>query len=129
MRKGWHFAVTRNRWCRILGVSFIMFVDRTNIAMAIPGIRADLGLTASEIGFATGMFFWGYLVLPVPVGRISAVWSAKWVILGLIVLWSGVSVTTAFVHSNWPRFPTSPEWLSCSSSQAAPIGVGSENGI
>lgn len=103
MQKGWHFAVTRNRWFRILGVSFIMyvlaFVDRTNLAMAIPSIRADLGLTASEIGFATGMFFWGYLVLPVPAGRISAVWSAKWVILGLIVLWSGVSVTTAFVHS------------------------------
>src|ERR1700743_340766 len=69
---------TRNRWFRILGVSFIMyvlsFIDRTNIAMATPGIRADLGISATEIGFATGTFFWGYVVLQIPAGRISSVW-------------------------------------------------------
>jgi MFS family permease len=77
----------------------LSFIDRTNLAMAIPGIRADLGLTASEIGFATGTFFWGYVILQIPSGRIASVWSAKWVVFGLLVFWSGVSITTAFVHS------------------------------
>ena len=36
-------APHRNRWVRILGVAFVMYVlsyiDRTNIAMAIPAMR------------------------------------------------------------------------------------------
>ncbi len=88
---------------RILGVSFVMyvlsFIDRTNIAMAIPALRSELGLAPSVIGFATGMFFWGYIVLQIPAGRLASVWSAKWVILGLSVMWSLVSLSTAFVHT------------------------------
>ena len=97
------FAPHRNRWVRILGVAFVLyvlsFIDRTNIAMAIPALRSELGLSASGIGFATGMFFWGYIVLQIPAGRLASVWSAKWVILGLSVMWSLVSLSTAFVHT------------------------------
>ena len=75
---------TRSRWMRILGVAFVMyvlsFVDRTNIAMAIPAMRAELGLTAPAIGFATSVFFWGYIVLQIPAGRLAGVWSAKRII-------------------------------------------------
>jgi sugar phosphate permease len=97
------FAPHKSRWFRILGVSFVMYIlayiDRTNISMAIPSMRAELGLSSSAIGFATGMFFWGYIVLQVPVGRLAAVWSAKWVIFGLLMFWSAVSFSTAFVHT------------------------------
>ncbi len=96
-------AITRNRWTRILGVAFIMyvlsFVDRTNIAMAIPAMRSELGLSQASIGFATSVFFWGYLVLQIPTGRLAGVWSAKRVIGCLLVLWSIVSLSTALVHS------------------------------
>ena len=65
-------AITQNRWWRILGVSFVMYVlsyiDRTNLAMAIPSMRADLHMSATSIGEATSMFFWGYMVLQVPAG-------------------------------------------------------------
>jgi sugar phosphate permease len=93
----------RNRWLRILGVAFVMyvlsFIDRTNIAMALPALRSEFGISASAIGFATGMFFWGYIVLQIPAGRLAAVWSAKWVILGLLLMWSVVSLSTAFVRT------------------------------
>jgi MFS family permease len=96
-------ALHRNRWMRILGVAFVMyvlsFIDRTNIAMAIPDMRKELGIGAPEIGFATGMFFWGYIVLQIPAGRLASIWSAKWVILGLSLCWSVVSFSTAFVHT------------------------------
>jgi len=96
-------APHRNRWVRILGVAFVMyvlsFIDRTNIAMAIPAMRSELGLGAQAIGFATGMFFWGYIILQIPAGRIASVWSAKWVILTLMLFWSVVSFSTAFVHT------------------------------
>ena len=88
---------------RILGVAFVMYVlsyiDRTNIAMAIPAMRTELGISASAIGFATGMFFWGYIILQIPAGRLASVWSAKWVILGLLLFWSLVSFSTAFVRT------------------------------
>jgi MFS family permease len=94
---------TRSRWTRILGVAFVMYVlsyiDRTNIAMAIPAMRQDLGLSATAIGFATSTFFWGYIILQIPAGRLAGVWSAKRVIFGLLVLWSAVSLSTALVHT------------------------------
>ncbi|HTR87408.1 MAG TPA: MFS transporter [Reyranella sp.] len=99
------FAPHRNRWWRILGVSFVMYVlsyiDRTNIAMAIPAMRGELGMSPSSIGFATGMFFWGYIVLQIPAGRIASVWSAKRVILILLLVWSVISFSTAFVRTEF----------------------------
>lgn len=91
----------KSRWMRILGVAFVMYllsyIDRTNIAMAIPSIRTELGLTATAIGFATSMFFWGYIVLQVPMGRLAGVWSAKKVIAIQLVLWCFASLSTAWV--------------------------------
>lgn len=96
-------AWTRNRWVRILGVAFIMYilahVDRSNLAMAVPYVREDLGLTPAAIGFATGLFFWGYIVLQIPAGRLASTWSPKRVLFVLLLLWSSVSLTTAFVHT------------------------------
>jgi len=77
----------------------LSYMDRTNIAMAIPSMRTDLGLSTGAIGFATGMFFWGYIVLQIPAGRLAGIWSAKRVIMILLVLWSAASFTTAFVHT------------------------------
>jgi sugar phosphate permease len=103
MGNGHLLAPHRSRWTRILGVAFVMYIlsymDRTNIAMAIPAMRGELGISASAIGFATGMFFWGYIVLQIPAGRLAAVWSAKWVIFGLLMFWSLASLSTAFVRT------------------------------
>jgi len=93
----------RNRWVRILVVALLMYIismiDRTNIAMAIPSMRADLGLGRAAIGFATGTFFFGYVVLQIPAGRLSSVWSAKWVIFALLLVWGAISATTALVRT------------------------------
>jgi sugar phosphate permease len=96
-------ALLRNRWLRILGVAFVMYVlsyiDRVNIAMATPAIRDELGLSPAAMGFAAGFFPWGYIGLQIPAGRLAGVWSAKRVILIQLVLWSGAALSTAFVHS------------------------------
>jgi MFS family permease len=95
--------ITQNRWWRILGVCFVMyvlsFVDRTNLAMAIPSLRAEMHMSATAIGAATSMFFWGYIILQIPTGRLAGVWSAKWVIFIQLMFWAGISLTTAFVQS------------------------------
>jgi MFS family permease len=93
----------RNRWLRIVGVSLVMYVlatiDRSNLGMAIPAMRWDLGLSTTGIAFATAAFSWGLLVLQIPVGRIAAVWRPKRVILALVVCLGLISLTTAFVHT------------------------------
>jgi MFS family permease len=98
-RKG----VLGNRWARILGVAFIMYVlsiiDRVNMGMAAPAMRAELGLSPAAIGFAAGFFPWGYIILQIPAGRLAGVWSAKRVILIQLVLWSAVALSTAFVQN------------------------------
>jgi sugar phosphate permease len=93
----------RSRWVRILGVAFVMyllaFVDRVNLAMAAPFVRQELGLTPAGLGFANGLFFWGYIILQIPAGRLASTWSPKRVLLCLLLLWSSISLTTALVHT------------------------------
>jgi sugar phosphate permease len=96
-------SVLQNRWLRILGVAFVMYVlsyiDRVNIAMAAPAIRAELGLSPAMMGLAAGFFPWGYIILQIPAGRLAGVWSAKRVIVIQLVLWSAVALSTSFVNS------------------------------
>ena len=95
--------ITQDRWWRILGVAFVMYVlsyiDRTNIAMAIPAMRAELHMSAVAIGQATSAFFWGYIILQIPTGRLAGVWSAKRVIFIQLLAWAAISMTTAFVRT------------------------------
>jgi MFS family permease len=86
----------------------LSYIDRTNLAMAIPSMRTDLNMTATAIGGATSMFFWGYIILQIPTGRLADVWSAKMIIFLQLILWAAISLTTAFIHTPnelwWNRF-------------------------
>jgi len=77
----------------------LAFVDRTNLSMAAPFVRDDLGLTPAALGLATSLFFWGYIILQIPAGRLASTWSPKRVLLGQMLLWSSISLTTAFVNT------------------------------
>ena len=96
-------GLRQNRWMRILIAALLMYIismiDRTNIAMAIPAMQVELGLGRAAIGFATGTFFFGYVVLQIPAGRLSSVWSAKWVIFILLLFWGLTSASTALVRT------------------------------
>ena len=74
-------------------------LDRAMAGANTPAMRDELKLSASEIGFATSAFFWGYIILQIPAGRLAGVWSAKRVIMLLLVLWSAASLTTSLVHT------------------------------
>jgi len=101
--QGVSVGITHNRWIRILGVAFVMYVlahvDRVNLSMAASFVRQDLGLTPAALGLATGLFFWGYIILQIPAGRLASTWSPKRVLFCLLLLWSSASLTTAFVHT------------------------------
>jgi MFS family permease len=103
MLKTGHVSLLQNRWIRILGVAFVMhimaYIDRNNIAMAIPSMRAGLGLSATKIGFASGSLYFTYIIMQVPAGRLAEIWSAKKIILISAICWGFVSLSTAFIHT------------------------------
>src|SRR3954469_11684800 len=79
------------RWTYVLPVIVfiyvICYIDRTNISFALPHLKHDMHLTGAQQGFASGIFFWGYLLLQIPGGYMAERWSARrWVAI-LIVLW------------------------------------------
>ena len=77
----------------------LSYIDRTNIAMAIPAMRAELHMSAAAIGQATSVFFWGYIVLQIPTGRLATIWSPKKVVFLQLLAWAAISLTTAFVQT------------------------------
>ncbi|MEN2474071.1 MFS transporter [Burkholderia sp. GS2Y] len=61
----------RIRWAMILMcflANIINFIDRANLAIAAPSIRADLGLDAVGMGLVLSAFFWTYAFLQLPAG-------------------------------------------------------------
>ncbi len=93
------------RWRQILPVAFIMYiisyVDRTNIALALPSMISNLGLEPAQAGGAAGVFFWGYLLLQIPGGYLAQRWSAKKVVSILLVFWGTCAVATGLITSGW----------------------------
>jgi sugar phosphate permease len=94
-----------HRWRRILPVAFVMYiisyVDRTNIALALPSMISDLHMEPAQAGSAAGVFFWGYLLLQIPGGHLAQRWSAKKVVSVLLVFWGVSAVATGLISSGW----------------------------
>ena len=91
------------RWTYILPVIVfiyvICYIDRTNISFALPHLKTDMHLTGAQQGLASGIFFWGYLLLQIPGGYIAERWSAKrWVAI-LMVLWSVAAMASGLTHT------------------------------
>jgi MFS transporter, ACS family, D-galactonate transporter len=46
----------------------ISYIDRANLAIAAPAIRAELGIGAPEMGLVLSAFFWTYAAMQLPAG-------------------------------------------------------------
>jgi MFS family permease len=91
------------RWTYILPVIvfiyIICYIDRTNISFALPHLKSDMHLSGAQQGLASGIFFWGYLLLQIPGGYMAERWSAKRWIAILLVLWSVAAMASGLTHT------------------------------
>ena len=78
---------------------FVAFLDRVNIGFAALTMNADLGLDAKMYGFASGIFFIGYVLLEVPSNIIMERVGARLWIARIMLSWGLLSACTAFVNS------------------------------
>ncbi|ARU92775.1 MFS transporter [Tatumella citrea] len=99
-------AIPKQRWLRIISpiiiTCIISYMDRVNIAFAMPGgMDKDLSVSASMAGLAGGIFFIGYLFLQVPGGKIAVHGSGKKFIGWSLVAWAVISVLTGMVTNQY----------------------------
>jgi len=79
---------------------FINYLDRTAISFAGPnGMNDDLGLTAAQFGFASGVFFVGYILLEIPSNIALHKFGARRWLARIMVSWGIVSLLFTFVSS------------------------------
>ncbi len=79
---------------------FINFLDRSAIGFAAPnGMEQDLALTATQIGFASGVFFIGYILLEVPSNLALARFGARRWLARIMVTWGIVAVLFTWVQN------------------------------
>jgi sugar phosphate permease len=91
------------RWTRITLVIFLMYTisyfDRTNIGLALPLIRRDLGIDATHAGLVGGIFFWGYVITFLAGGWLVARFGARRVVLVCLLCWGTAAMATGFVRT------------------------------
>ncbi len=74
------------------------FFDRISIAFAGPGgMTAELGMSATQFGFASGIFIAGYILLELPSNLALHKFGARIWLARIIVTWGIVQSLTAFV--------------------------------
>jgi MFS transporter, ACS family, tartrate transporter len=75
------------------------YIDRGSLGYVAVPLSKDLGLSATSFGFAAGIVFIGYVVVPVPGNLIAYRVGARTWITGILVAWSLVTAATAAVDS------------------------------
>jgi MFS family permease len=78
---------------------FINYIDRGNLATAVPLMQGEVHLNASQIGVLLSAFYYGYVAAMAPAGWLAERWGAhKTLAIGVIV-WSAATLLTGFANS------------------------------
>ncbi|WP_336762493.1 MFS transporter [Asaia sp. VD9] len=77
--------------------NIINFLDRSNLAIAVPRIEAELHLSSFEIGLGLSAFFWTYALMQVPVGWMIDRFGVRRCLAGSVVWWSVFTAASAFI--------------------------------
>lgn len=78
---------------------FINYIDRSNLSIAAPLIKDELGISASQLGILLSAFFWTYSTCQILSGWLVDRFDVKWVFAAGFLLWSSATAVTGLVHS------------------------------
>ncbi len=82
-------------------VSAVSYLDRTNISIAAPALKLDLGISDVQMGTIFTAFVLGYALTQPIAGRLADRFGAYRVIAAGIVWWSVITVATASVSTTF----------------------------
>jgi ACS family glucarate transporter-like MFS transporter len=90
------------RWALVgllFAASFINYLDRATISVALPLISLDLHLGPETKGLLLSSFFWSYALMQIPIGWCADRWNLRWLYAGLFAVWSLACGLTGFAGS------------------------------
>jgi MFS family permease len=88
-----------NRVVFLLALSvFINYIDRSNLSIAAPLLKEELGLSASQLGALLSVFFWTYGCMQIPAGWLVDRFEVKWVFAAGFFVWSAATAVTGILH-------------------------------
>src|SRR5271169_2824659 len=68
--------------------SFINYLDRATISVALPLISVDLHLGPETKGLLLSSFFWSYALMQIPIGWCADRFNLRWLYAGAFIIWS-----------------------------------------
>jgi len=89
-----------NRILFLLALSvFINYIDRSNLSLAAPMLRSELGLSPGQLGILLSAFFWTYATTPLLSGWLVDRFEVKWILAGGFFLWTSATIVTGLLHT------------------------------
>ena len=76
----------------------VNFIDRSYVGFAALTMNKDLGFSPSVYGFASGIFFIGYLLFQVPATVLIERVGARRLTAAILLIWGLISASNAFVR-------------------------------
>jgi len=81
------------------------FIDRQIVGILAVPIKADLGLSDTQLGLMGGLAFaLFYTGLGIPVAMLADRFSRTWIVTGALVIWSGMTAVCGFAQNFWQLF-------------------------
>jgi MFS family permease len=74
----------------------INYIDRGNLATAVPLIHSELGLSSTQLGFLLSAFYYSYVAAMIPAGWLAERYGPNRVLAGGIAIWSVATMLTGF---------------------------------
>ena len=82
----------------------INYIDRTNLAVAAPGLREELGIGPIAMGYIFSAFGWAYAALQIPGGLLADRVAPRLLYALCLVTWSVATVLQGFVKGFFSLF-------------------------
>jgi ACS family glucarate transporter-like MFS transporter len=81
--------------------TFINAIDRASLSSAAPLLMKEFGLDTAKMGVALSAFFWFYLIMNIPAGRMADKYGAKPTLGWAAALWSVCSAFSGLAANFW----------------------------
>ncbi|MEZ5365600.1 MAG: MFS transporter [Bryobacterales bacterium] len=82
--------------------AFITYLDRVCISAAAPSMTAELGLTATEMGWVFSVFAVAYGIFEIPMGWMGDRFGQRKLLTRIVLSWSAFTMLTGAVRSLGP---------------------------
>ena len=87
-----------------LALTAISYLDRVRISMAASAIKADLGLSDTQMGYVFSAFMLSYALFEIPAGWLADRYGPRLTLVRIVIWWTIMSALTGAAMGFWSLF-------------------------